>query len=358
MSMEQSKPILSVVIPVYNAEPYLQECLQSIREQTFTQWEAFLVDDGSTDGSAAVCTEAAAKDARFHVIRLENAGVSGARNAGIEAAQGKYLMFIDADDLVMPDCFRKMIDTADTYTPDLVLSGYERFRDDWKQEYRFTRYSLVLMRELPQFLMSYTEARINMFGVSIWAKLYRMDLLRKYHVRFNPEISYEEDCDFNVSYLYHTKTVAAVGDILYRYRQLDESLSKSYRKDTFRFLVHGFQRRCKILEDYGLGEFRPNAEGIFLLVIKAACIKIVKTDLPAKEKREEYRMILSFPESQAAVRYQKRPKSGLTRNIARAVRLKSPRLLACVMDIWKLTDRIVHLKNTIVDRIKNGKQTA
>lgn len=349
--MEQT-PIVSIVIPVYNAGRFLWECVNSVRKQTFTDWEAILVDDGSTDKSVGICDKVVQDEPRFSVIHKENGGVSSARNAGIEAARGKYLAFLDADDVLVPTFLEKMVDAAETYGTDLTICCYERFRGDWTQKYVFTRFSLVLMKERQQFLMVYTESRTNLFGVSIWAKLYRMDYIRAGGLRFDPEITYEEDCDFNVRYLAYVNTVAAIGDILYRYRQSDVTLSKAFRKDTFRFLVHGFQERLALLERNGMAEYKPNLEAIFLLVVKATSLKILNAGLSKKEELEEYRTMIAFPESQAAARWKDRPKSGFTRWIAFAVRRKSPRLLYVVMHVWKVADKAADLKNKIAYKLK------
>ncbi len=349
--MEQT-PTVSIVIPVYNAGRFLWACVNSVRNQTFTDWEAILVDDGSTDKSVGICDKVVHDEPRFSVIHKENGGVSSARNAGIEAARGRYLVFLDADDLLAPTFLEKMIGAAETYGTDLVICSYERFRGDWTQKYVFTRFSLVLMKERTQFLAVYTDSRTNLFGVSIWAKLYRMEYIRAGNLRFDPEITYEEDCDFNVRYLESVNSVAAIGDILYRYRQSDDTLSKAYRKDTFRFLVHGFQERLALLERNGMAEFRPNLEAIFLLVIKATSLKILNAKLPKKEEIAQYREMIAFPESQAAAHYKVRPNSGLTRWIAFAVRRKSPRLLYFVMRVWKAADKLVDLKNTVVNKLK------
>ncbi len=349
--MEQT-PIVSIVIPVYNAGRFLWECVNSVRRQTFTQWEAILVDDGSTDKSVGICDKVVQDEPRFSVIHKENGGVSRARNAGVDAARGKYLMFLDADDMMTPTYLEKMVDAMETYETDLVICSYERFRGDWTQKYVFTRFSVVLMKERSQFLAVYTDSRTNLFGVSIWAKLYRMDYIRQGNLRFDPDITYEEDCDFNVRYLAYVNKVAALGEIMYRYRQSDFTLSKAYRKDTFRFLVHGFQERLALLERNGMAEFKPNLEAIFLLVIKATSLKIVNAGLPGKEELAEYRTMIAFPESQAAARWTERPKSGLTRWIAFAVRRKSPRLLRAVMHVWKAADRLQDLRNTLIYKLK------
>lgn len=356
--MENNHPIISVVIPVYNAEAHLPACLDSIKAQTYTQWEAILVDDGSKDGSAVICDEAAKRDPRFRVIHKENAGVSNARNDGIENAQGKYLMFIDADDLVTPDYFAEMVRAEETYDADLVLCGFDRFTDEWEKHFQLTRFYVGIFRDLKQFLMLYTVPKTNMFGVSIWAKLYKMDLIREHGLRFDPAISYEEDCVFITDYLPHTRSIITLGESMYRYRQQEESLSKGYRIDTFRFLVNGYQRRCALLKQYGLSDSLSGAKGIFFGVIKNTCIKILNSDLGKKEKIAEYGVLMAFPEVQETVRFERKSKSGFTNRICNAIKENDPKKLNRVMRSWKVMDAAVGLKNDLLRLIKNrGKKT-
>ncbi len=350
--MEQ-KPIISVVVPVYNAERDLPACLASIRVQTFPQWEAILIDDGSTDGSAAILDEAAKHEPRFTVIHKENAGVSNARNDGIERAFGTYLMFIDADDLVTPTCFSEMVAASERYGTDLVLCGFDRFNDEMEKHFQLTRFYGVLLPETQQLVMLYTEARTNMFGVSIWGKLFRLDMIRENGIRFDPSVTYEEDCVFMTDCIPHIRSAIALGAPMYRYRQQEESLSKGYRKDTFRFLVNGYQRRCALLKRYGLSESLPNAKGIFFGVVKNTCIKLVNAGLPKSERLSEYEAIMAFPEVQDAVVFEKKSKSGLTNRICAAIKAKDAKKLDRVMRRWKVMDRAYRLKNDVQKRIRN-----
>ena len=100
--MEERKPLVSVIVPVYNVYPYLRDCVQSVQAQSYQNWELLLVDDGSTDGSETLCDEYAAQDARVRVLHKKNGGLSDARNAGVDAAKGEYLSFVDGDDWVSP----------------------------------------------------------------------------------------------------------------------------------------------------------------------------------------------------------------------------------------------------------------
>ena len=119
-------PVLSIIVPVYNVEQYLGKCLDSIKNQSFKDFEAILIDDGSTDGSGAICDEYAARDNRFKVIHQENKGVSNARNVGLELAIGQYFGLIDADDQIEPDMYENMISTAKEYMADIVTCDYRQ----------------------------------------------------------------------------------------------------------------------------------------------------------------------------------------------------------------------------------------
>ena len=333
-----NKPIVSIIIPVYNVEAYFADCLKAVRAQTFADWELILVDDGSTDGSVELLVSK---------LHQTNSGPSRARNAGIDAAQGQFIAFVDADDLIEPAYLEKMVDAANTYGSDLALCGFVRFRDGVTQEYLLSRIPIGLFGDMSSFMLVYGEARTNMFGVSIWAKLYRKEILDRYGIRFDPEITYEEDCNFNADYLSRIHTAVAVGEALYRYRQMDVSLSKSYRKDTFRFLVHGYHRRRELLKQYGRNDLLPAQERIFLIVVKMAALKIFRSGLPRREKLSEYRNIMDFPESQQVATKENCQGSVTTRMIVRAVRKKAPRHLSFVVRLWDIADRI---HNKLIER--------
>lgn len=123
-------PKFSIIIPVYNVAPYLRECLDSVLAQTFIDWEATCVDDGSTDGSGAILDEYAAKDARFHVIHQKNAGVSAARNAALDVAKGEWIAYLDADDVWHHEFLSEIADVIGRYSDcKLFRHGVVRYRD-------------------------------------------------------------------------------------------------------------------------------------------------------------------------------------------------------------------------------------
>lgn len=123
------KPLISIIVPVYNAEKYLNQCLDSLQNQTYQNMEFVLVDDGSTDGSAAICAAYAEKDSRFRYLHQENGGVSAARNAGIDAASGAYLGFCDSDDWVETDMYETLYSLIETQQADVAVVSFFRAGD-------------------------------------------------------------------------------------------------------------------------------------------------------------------------------------------------------------------------------------
>lgn len=123
-------PELSIIVPVYKVEKYLPKCIDSILAQTFRDFELILIDDGSPDNCGAICDDYAARDSRIKVIHQENAGVSAARNAGLDIATGTYLGFVDSDDWIEPEMYETMIATAKEKNVDVVVCGFCIFKDD------------------------------------------------------------------------------------------------------------------------------------------------------------------------------------------------------------------------------------
>ena len=127
-------PAVSVVIPVYNSAKYLRECLDSIVAQTFSDWEIIAVDDGSSDESPEILDEYAAKDSRIKVIHKANAGVSAARNDGLDAAQGEYVVFVDSDDLLVVNALDILHKTISSENADIAFADHFSFQCDKNQE--------------------------------------------------------------------------------------------------------------------------------------------------------------------------------------------------------------------------------
>lgn len=207
----------SIVIPVYNTEQYLPACLDSIASQSYTDFEAILVDDGSTDGSATICKEYVGRDSRFTYVCKENGGVSSARNVGIEKAQGEWLLFVDSDDILMPDCLQTFAD-CDEKT-DITFFGAQLFDGEKELEKKAPKNIYCTKREeIESAIYDLKCGELgDIFGWT-WDKVLRRSIIMCNGIRFNEKVSFREDELFALSYCRHVKTLRVIGKTLYRYR--------------------------------------------------------------------------------------------------------------------------------------------
>lgn len=207
--------LISIIIPVYKAEPYLKKCVDSIINQTYTNLEIILVDDGSPDGCPQICDEYAAKDNRIKVIHKENGGVSKARNAALDIATGKYIGFIDSDDWAEPKMFEVLYDVLSLSNADISIISY-------------TTNDTVSGDEAPceVQILSPLEARIEMhkgnkFGGYMWTKLVKRELFEG--IRFPENITIYEDLAFSGSLFERCQKVAYMPYKGYHYIQRETS---------------------------------------------------------------------------------------------------------------------------------------
>ena len=194
--MNSKDPILSIVVPVYKAGEYLPACIAGLRAQTFEGWECILVEDGSPDGSGRLCDEAAAADGRFRVIHKENGGVSSARNAGLKAAGGRWVVFCDADDALAPCALELALEAAARCPGDLICwrltrSEAELPGADWRGPAAETVYTAAQRRVYAT----------TVDGHSSCNKLFETELLRAFGVRFDESLANAEDYMFVGAFL-------------------------------------------------------------------------------------------------------------------------------------------------------------
>ena len=223
-------PKVSIIVPVYNAEKYLQECVESVLCQTLSDIELILVDDGSTDSSPALCNQYAVQDHRVKVIHKPNGRAASARNAGLRAASGEYVAFVDADDWISPDMYEKMLQT----NADVTLCDYVRFQGE--KQFPFTQpniaagfYNKAQIREIiyPHLVMDGIEYPIT---ISNWALLIRREVIVKNRLSYREDIRISEDAPFGSEVLYCADSFAYLkGEQLYHYRMTEGSASRTYQ---------------------------------------------------------------------------------------------------------------------------------
>lgn len=221
----ESKALISIIVPIYNVEKYLRQCLDSVLNQTYQNFECLLINDGSPDNSAGICKEYVDKDARFHYFEKENGGLASARNLGIKYSKGKYITFIDSDDWVDLDYLEVLHSKIKEYNTDFVISSYKKFDMDedcfylhiWDQDYYEKIWtSQELLSQLPNL-----ENYDGSYTVS-WGKLFKRSLFDE--ILFNEQRKFGEDfeCSFKL-YLSMTSCLY-IHKALYNYRLHSESM--------------------------------------------------------------------------------------------------------------------------------------
>ena len=217
------RPMVSIIVPVYNAEQYLRRCVDSILNQEYTDFEVFLVNDGSTDSSGDICEEYGNKDTRVIVIQKENTGVSDSRNLALDRARGKYLQFLDSDDWITPDATRLFVRAAEEYGCDMVISDFYRVVGERLSPKGDIEEEGVLTQE--EFAAHMMENPADFYYGVLWNKLYRRDLVEEHSLRMDTNINWCEDFLFNLEYIRYAKVFYALHAPIYYYVKRTGSLA-------------------------------------------------------------------------------------------------------------------------------------
>lgn len=217
------KPTVSIIVPIYNAEKYLNRCVDSILNQEYTNFELFLVNDGSSDASGNICDTYATMDSRVRVIHKPNTGVSDTRNTAIRLAQGTYLQFLDSDDWITPDATKLLVRAAKEHHCDLVISDFYRVVEERVSHKGDIEDDGVLTRE--EFAEHMMENPADFYYGVLWNKLYRRDIVEKYDLQMDTSISWCEDFLFNLEYILHANVFYALQAPIYYYVKTKGSLA-------------------------------------------------------------------------------------------------------------------------------------
>ncbi len=214
--------LVSIIVPVYNAEKYLKRCVDSILKQDYPGFELILIDDGSTDGSAQICDAYAAQDTRIRVFHQENAGVSAARNLALDMAKGEYIQFLDSDDWVAPEATRLLVGSLERYDCDMVISDFYRVSGERLAQKGDIEEEKVLSRQ--EFAACMIENPADFYYGVLWNKLYRRRIIEEHKIRMDTEISWCEDFLFNLEYIRHAASFYALKVPIYYYLKRKGSL--------------------------------------------------------------------------------------------------------------------------------------
>lgn len=241
-------PFFSIIIPVYNVAPYLRECLDSVLVQTFTDWEAICVDDGSTDGSGAILDEYAAKDTRFRVIHQPNAGTHETRLKALSLIRGEWITFLDADDYIVPERYEKMLDAVKQESADLVWGDIVERRGDAYFYHPFSHaMRRVLPMQAPEILMSMLDSAGYEYEWHVlWSRVYSRSLIDKTMLllgRRRGEFTMCEDVGWSIAFACMASKMVFVHGAPYVYRRNDLSVTTGTEvsKKRFALVAHDFR---------------------------------------------------------------------------------------------------------------------
>ena len=250
-------PRLSVIVPVYNTEKYLRECIDSILAQTFSDFELILVDDGSPDGSGAICDEYADKDPRIQVIHQENGGVTNARKAAMRIAQGEWISFVDSDDWIHPDMFKTMLEKA-TGTTQIVICDVILKSSDQSEtaenlaDEGFYDKAAMAQKIYPTMIMDLKHRRPAIFSY-LCNKIFQKSLLETVFWSVDDSFIYAEDALCSYAAILGSEGLFICHSPLYYYRQHEDSAVHQY---------NGTKRYANLLRSYAAHEAMLQARGL------------------------------------------------------------------------------------------------
>ena len=253
--MNSAQPLVSIVVPVCNAQEYLGYCINSLTSQTYPNLQIILIDDGSTDDSLQICRNYQALDRRINVIEQKNSGVSHARNQGVMLANGEFLLFVDSDDVAAQDMVEKLVHAALLYEKDLVCCGMLRLNFQKPEDERLhMNISNVMAEEIVMDGQAFRSHFMKLLAHTFLlegpcAKLYRLDCWKKWNIKYPEDMSLGEDFMANMDYYEKCNGVAMFSEELYYYNfaPKDHSLSRMFRKKLFENQMRLMRRLKKFL---------------------------------------------------------------------------------------------------------------
>lgn len=236
-----NEPKVSIIVPVYKVEQYIEKCIQSILGQSYRNFELILIDDGSPDSSGSICDRYAAEDSRVRVVHKQNEGVSVARNTGLDIATGDYITFIDSDDYVSEYYLKHLLTAIVSGNVDLVVEGYMRVYADRADILTYPQIKCVPQ----QYSLLFSECGLQK-NCSPWGKLFRRSVIVAHGLRFTPKVHLGEDIIFVLNYISYTKGIAVINETDYYYVQREGSLAK--RLNSVDSEIEGYLQFCTSVE--------------------------------------------------------------------------------------------------------------
>ena len=271
--------LVSVIVPIYNSEKYLNQCIESILNQSYKNFEVLLIDDGSKDGSLEICNKYALMDNRVKVYHKENEGIAKTRNYGLRVSSGEYVTFVDSDDYVHQDFLRVLFEAIEKNHCELSICSFSRFTDNEIIHNTMGMSKTVDQQELE--LLMFTDENI---GKANWNKLYSAKLLN--NIKFI-DICLGEDYVFNFEYIKKVKKAAVIKDELYHYRITPYSLSNISEYNRKK-MMDQIISRSSVIKSIHNKDAMLLAKKEYLKAVKNAMILLLKSKAISTDSDSDY----------------------------------------------------------------------
>ncbi|MDR7073361.1 glycosyltransferase [Fictibacillus barbaricus] len=290
------RPVLSIVVPIYKVENYLENCINSILSQTYSDFELILVNDGSPDNCGEICEYYKRKDKRVKIIHKENGGVSSARNKGIEISKGEYIAFVDPDDTIEPNMYEVLLENALHLNADIVVCPIKTINVEtstystssiWKNTNSVIGKKAIEDYIIPSILKNKTFSLVSSVN-----KLYRKSLFNSF--KFEEHKHHSEDARLNFKFLTITNNLVFVEQPLYNYyKHKRESLTQIFRENFYDYIVDNKKLLIEICNSYKLKDYTIYVKNHYTSVTLSYIQEVVKSPLTINEKYKIISTILN-----------------------------------------------------------------
>lgn len=284
--------LISIIVPVFNVEKYIIQCVDSILSQTYNNFELLLIDDGSTDNSGKICDDYAFKDERIKVFHKKNEGVSSARNFGLDNASGEWITFVDSDDWLDETALTCFIE--ENLQDDTFYVGQGLRVENNELKYWPSRYykGIVVLESVEDYSLL---DEVLVYGTP-WGKLYNSQIIKKYNIRFDNNLSIHEDHCFYFEYILHVKRIQVIDKVCYYYRVEGNGMSLSSSLKSLDMLLYSY-KRLDVLSNDIVTCFRLDIDKLtaikhFLASIKIGCMRVAFND--CKPRKVCYEILKSI----------------------------------------------------------------
>lgn len=247
-------PLVSIIVPIYNVATFLRVTLNSIIAQTFENFEILLINDGSTDGSGEICDEYAKYDSRIKIFHKENSGVSAARNYGLDKATGKYILFVDSDDIIAPQMLQILVNDIECYKADLAICSFFKIEENVKAiNPVIIQDTTIIDNANRSHMLDLCFGKYVESSYCIWDKLFKRKIIESNRIRFNEDLNRGEDGLFNIAYFLKCELITRNASQLYGYRTRSGSLISNLDRNKYKKHLQ-FYNEAKRLTDEQLDD--------------------------------------------------------------------------------------------------------